>query len=361
MTLGHSARHTLVLPVDPDAPSLDAIERAAQILREGGLVAFPTETVYGLGADATNASAVAGIFAAKGRPYSDPLIVHLSDADALDTVTVDAPAIARLLSEHFWPGPLTLILPRGACIPAIVSAGGSTIGVRVPDHPIARALIRAAGVPIAAPSANRFMYTSPTTATHVLADLDGRIDCVLDGGPTPVGVESTVLDVTVAPPRILRPGGVTLEALRAFVPDVVAPRPHAEISPPETAVVLRAPGQLDRHYAPRAHLIVFDAQGLPALDAMRAEAVRALAEGKNVGAIVLDEEVDLLADLSVTIAPLGPGRDLAEVSRRLYAALRSLDERHVDVVLAHTFGTAGLGLALWDRLRRAAGGVLRPA
>src|SRR5258708_2132264 len=217
-------RATLVLPVTPDTMPTDAIARAAQILREGGLVAFPTETVYGLGADATNPAAVESIFAAKDRPHSDPLIVHIADSDGLWQVAAEAPPAAQALAARFWPGPLTLVLPRAAGIPASVAAGGATVGVRVPRHPVALALLRAVGVPVAAPSANRFMHTSPTTAAHVLADLDGRIDCVLDGGPCEVGVESTVLDLTSDPPRVLRPGGVTLEALREGLPEVEGPR-----------------------------------------------------------------------------------------------------------------------------------------
>lgn len=344
-----------------------AIEEAAHILRGGGLVAFPTETVYGLGADATNPDAVAGIFTAKERPYSDPLIVHLADAGALADVAARIPADARVLAEHFWPGPLTLIVPRADVIPAVVAAGGATIGVRVPAHPVALALLRAADVPVAAPSANRFMHTSPTTAEHVLADLDGRIDCVLDGGPTTVGVESTVLDVLARPPRILRPGGVTLEALREVLPDVQGPAtPLLSTAPTQTATerqtgaqIALAPGQLERHYAPRTRLVVFDAQGEVALAAIRAEAEAALVRGEHVGALLTDDEADALALPEVAVARLGRSDDLPAISRTLYAALRTLDKQHLDIILTHTFGVEGLGLALWDRLRRAAGGHLR--
>ena len=213
---------TLVLPVTPDGDPA-AVEQAARLVRAGRLVAFPTETVYGLGADATNTDAVERIFAAKQRPHSDPLIVHLAAAAALPSVVQGVPPLAWALAERFWPGPLTLVLRRAEGIPPVVAAGGPTVGVRVPNHAVARELIARAGVPIAAPSANRFMHTSPTTAAHVLADLDGRVDCVLDAGPCSVGVESTVLDLTRDPPRILRPGGVTFEALRALVPNVEAP------------------------------------------------------------------------------------------------------------------------------------------
>ncbi|HEX9069715.1 MAG TPA: L-threonylcarbamoyladenylate synthase [Ktedonobacterales bacterium] len=342
---------TIVLTVTADGEPASSIEQAAAILRAGGLVAFPTETVYGLGADATNPAAVERIFRAKGRPHSDPLIVHIAEPEDLPRVARDLPATAQALAARFWPGPLTLVVPRGAHIPALVAAGGDTVGVRVPASQVARALIRAAGVPVAAPSANRFMHTSPTAAAHVLADLDGRIDCVLDGGPSAVGVESTVLDLTESPPRVLRPGGVTLEALRAVLPDVEGPAPS-----PTTGGVARAPGQLERHYAPHTRLIVFDAQGSPALDAMRATAKAAHQAGERVGALLATGEAGALRDVLDVIEPLGEG--IEDISRHLYAGLRTLDAAGVDVILSHTFGTDGLALAVTDRLRRAAGGML---
>jgi L-threonylcarbamoyladenylate synthase len=349
-------RQTRLLAVSLDGEPASAIEEAAEILRAGGLVAFPTETVYGLGANACDAAAVAGIFAAKQRPLSDPLIVHIAALDQLQTVAASVPPIAQTLAERFWPGPLTLILPRGEAIPPIVAAGGETIGVRMPNHPVALALLRAAALPVAAPSANRFMHTSPTTAAHVLADLDGRIDCVLDGGPAHVGVESTVLDVTAQPPRILRPGGVTLEALRAVIPDVVGPEASAASATNPASKVARAPGQMERHYAPQSRLLVFDAQGEPALGAMRAEIERAIARGERVGVLLADGEERALAGLAIEVIQLGPINDLALISRHLYAALREMDSRGVNLIITHTFGTSGMGLALWDRLRRAAGG-----
>ncbi len=350
-------RRTAVLKVSSQGEPVAAIERAAAILRAGGLVAFPTETVYGLGADATNSAAVLGIFKAKGRPRSDPLIVHLAAMDHMPSVAGSVPPIAWKLARRFWPGPLTLILPRGEAISPVVTAGGDTVGVRVPAHPVALALLHTAGIPVAAPSANRFMHTSPTTAAHVLADLDSRIDCVLDGGPCAVGVESTVLDLTMQPPRVLRPGGVTLEALRTLLPDVQGPSDSTpRAAPPE--LVVRAPGQMERHYAPRARLVVFDGEREAMLEALVEEAQEATARGDRVGALVPDDEAEALAGLSVVAIRLGAG-DLAEISRRLYAGLRALDEQRMDLILTHTFGRTGLGLALWDRLRRAAGGRLR--
>jgi L-threonylcarbamoyladenylate synthase len=342
---------TLILSVSPDGEQESAIERAAALLREGKLVAFPTETVYGLGADATNPSAVATIFAAKERSASDPLIVHIADLERLSSVVAETPPLALQLAERFWPGPLTLVLPRAEAIPLNVTAGGPTVGVRMPASLVALMLIRAAGVPVAAPSANRFMRTSPTTAAHVLADLDGRIDCVLDGGPCAVGVESTVLDLTTTPPRILRPGAVTLEALREVAPEIEGP---ATI---EAGALARAPGQMERHYAPRTPLIVFAGQDESALAAIRAEAEAALAQGKRVGALLPDHEISALDGLDMRVESLGP--DPAAISRNLYAALRALDGGGLDLLLTHTYDDEGLGLALNDRLRRAAGGSLR--
>jgi L-threonylcarbamoyladenylate synthase len=343
---------TLILAVSPMGEPESSIARAATLLREGKLVAFPTETVYGLGADATNERAVAAIFAAKERPASDPLIVHIADLEQLPSVVAETPPLALELARRFWPGPLTLVLPRAESIPLNVTAGGPTVGVRMPASVVAQELLMAGGVPVAAPSANRFMRTSPTTAAHVLADLDGRIDCVLDGGPCAVGVESTVLDLTATPPRILRPGAVTLEALREVAPEIEGP---ATIG---VGGVARAPGQMERHYAPRTPLVVFAGHGKRALAAIRAEAEATLAQGKRVGALLPHDEVGALAGLEVRVESLGA--DLAAVSRNLYAALRALDSAGLDLLLTHTYDDEGLGLALNDRLRRAAGGLLRP-
>jgi L-threonylcarbamoyladenylate synthase len=350
-------RATLLLPVSPEGEPRQAIMTAAEILRAGRLVAFPTETVYGLGADAFNAPAVAAIFAAKGRPRSDPLIVHISDSEQLQDITTAVPPLARSLIEHFWPGPLTLILRRAERVPDIVAAGGPNLGVRMPNHPVALALLRAADTPVAAPSANRFMHTSPTTAEHVRADLDGRIDCILDGGPAQVGIESTVLDVLSCPARILRPGAVTREALLPFIPNIVGPEMKAAPRDLNTsAPPLPSPGQMERHYAPRTRLVVFDASGAQALAAVHDEARRLRARGERVGVLLAAGEEDAVADLDVEAAWLGPGDRLDLISRHLYAALRDLDQRELDVIITHTFGMSYLGLALWDRLRRAGGG-----
>jgi L-threonylcarbamoyladenylate synthase len=321
---------------------------AAALLRAGRLVAFPTETVYGLGGDALSPAAVAAIFAAKGRPADDPLIVHLADAAELPRVAGKLPPAAPALAAAFWPGPLTLIVPRGPAVPLAVTAGGDTVAVRVPAHPVARALIAAAGTPIAAPSANRFGHTSPTAAEHVLADLAGRIDAVLDGGPTPIGVESTVLDLTAPVPTVLRPGGVSLEQLRAALGEVALGG--------RAAGVLRSPGLLDSHYAPTAPLWLAAGPEPAARAWLRERAAAELAAGRRVGLLVSDEDAALLAGLGADAEPLGPAADHAAVARRLYAALRALDARRPNLILARDLGEDGLARAIGDRLRRAAAG-----
>ncbi len=241
---------TRVIPVHPEQPEPDIIRQAADILRAGGLVAFPTETVYGLGANALDAGAIARIYEAKGRPANNPLIVHIAYIEQLEQVAIDIPEVARRLAAAFWPGPLTLVMKRHARIPESVSLGRDTVAVRLPSHPVAHALIEAAGVPVVAPSANRFTRPSATSAEHVRSDLDGGVEIILDGGPTPIGVESTVLDVTHDPPLLLRPGGVPVEALREYVPDVQ----HSSeiVALDNTQARPASPGMLSKHYSPQA-------------------------------------------------------------------------------------------------------------
>lgn len=335
---------TLLLPATPEN-----IAQAAAILQDGGLAAFPTETVYGLGANALDAAAVARIFAAKGRPAEDPLIVHLSGLEQLGRVARAVPPVAQTLAETFWPGPLTLVLPKQPAVPSLVTSGLDTVAARVPDHPVAQALLAAAGVPIAAPSANRFGHTSPTTAQHVWHDLHGRIELILDGGPTHIGVESTVLDLSTAPPRILRPGGVTAEMLAAVVGPVAV---LARV--PDGEGGLPSPGLLEKHYAPRAELIFI--QGRHARQALAAELARALAAGKAVGVLAAEIDAGHLAQMGALVYPLGG--DLNNVARHLYSGMRRLDAQGVDVILCRDFGAGGLGLAIRDRLTRAAARVV---
>ncbi len=344
---------TQVLRVNPHHPEPALIAHAARLIRKGCLVAFPTETVYGLGANARDEAAVARIFSAKGRPAADPLIAHIAALDQLTELAVDIPPLAIELGEKFWPGPLTLVLKRNPRLPANLSAGRDTIAVRQPAHPVAAALIRSAGAPIAAPSANLFARPSPTTAEHVLHDLAGRIDLILDGGQTPVGVESTVLDLTESVPVVLRPGGVPVERLRELIPTLaVAQR---VLSPGESAA---SPGQLLKHYSPRAKLLLFTGPRELVLARMRETAGQLLTEHQTIGLLTADDERDYFADLPIHLFPLGPLSDLPAIARTLFAGLRELDARGVDVILVRALPREGLGLAIWDRLFRAAEGVV---
>ena len=287
---------TEVLVVDRDAPEAIVIRRAADWLTRGGLVAFPTETVYGLGVNALSAAAVQRLFEAKGRPASDPLIVHVAALAQVEQVARELPPAAHALAARFWPGPLTLVLPKSSRIPAAVTAGLDTVGVRVPAHPVALALLEAAAIPVAAPSANLFSRPSPTRAEHVMQDLAGRIDLVLDGGPTLVGVESTVLDLTGAVPVVLRPGAVTLDMLETVVPRVEV-RSMA-VADGHTAA-MPSPGMLARHYSPRAPLTLYEADSSSALPARLVADARAHRDaGRAVGVLAADEDRAQLVDVA---------------------------------------------------------------
>lgn len=335
---------TQLLPATPEN-----IRRAAQILQSGGLVAFPTETVYGLGANALDEEAAARIFTAKERPTADPLIVHLSGEEQTPLIAASVSEAARRLMRVFWPGPLTLLLPRQPAVPDLVTSGLPTVAARVPNHPVALELLRQAGLPIAAPSANRFGHISPTTAQHVWHDLRGRVDLILDGGPTPIGVESTVLDLSTSPARILRPGGVTREMLEAVIGPVTVLGQKRKAEPG-----LPSPGLLERHYAPRAEMILF--AGEHARDAL----IAFLAEQRlvrKVGVLAAQEDVEALEQAGAVVYRLGS--DLSSIARHIYAGLRWLDGQGVDLIVCRDFGESGLGLAINDRLRRAAAKVIR--
>ncbi len=342
--------HTRIFTVDPQQPQADAIAQAAETLRQGGLVAFPTETVYGLGANALDSAAIDRIYRAKARPTSDPIIAHIYTLAQLDTLAIDIPAAARQLAARFWPGALTLVLKRHPNVPPNIAAGLATVAVRMPAHPVARALLAATDLPVAAPSANTFTRPSATTAAHVLEDLRGRVDIVLDGGPTTIGLESTVLDLTADTPVVLRPGGVVMEDLQTVLPQVqLAPR---YLGTDERSV---SPGQMLKHYAPRAVLTLYTGSRQAVLSAMQQATREHITAGRRVGVLVTDEDRAAFHGLALVEA-LGPRDDLPAISHRLFAGLRSLDALNVDVILASDFGQAGLGAALWDRLLRAAEG-----
>lgn len=320
-----------------------AIEQAARILREGGTVAFPTETVYGLGANALDPAAVAKIFSAKGRPAWDPLIVHVSDREMLDRVAVVTPQAEKLI-ETFWPGPLTLLLERTGAVPDAVTAGRPLVGVRMPSHPVALALIRAAGVPIAAPSANRFGRTSPTTADHVFEDLNGRIDAILDGGPTTVGLESTVLDPNQQPLLIYRPGAITPEMLEEVAGAARIFQPAA--SQPENPASLPSPGVGIRHYAPRARLLLVASEA-----ELHAQEEQLEILGEKVGVLL---PTGWTANLAAKIFPWADWNDGQALAQRLFAGLRDLDARGVTTIVCPLPESGGMGLAIRDRLEKAA-------
>lgn len=354
---------TLQLAADAlSAPATrESLELAAVILRRGGLVALPTETVYGLGANALDSAAVERIFAAKRRPAWDPVIVHIapggSKLSMLDALVEDAPPAARRLMEAFWPGPLTLLLPRTRAVPDSVTAGRPLVGVRMPAHPVALELIRCAQLPLAAPSANLFGHISPTTAAHVLHDLDGRIDAVLDAGPTGYGLESTVLDPGPSPMVIYRPGAVTAEQIRALAGPVEFYRDSA---PPAESprAPLPSPGVGLRHYAPQARLLVVDVPQ-PESAAVPSELASRLAQAASaLGAerigIMLPRGVPAPAGLGrVCIYDWGRWDALDELARGLYAGLRELDASGCSVILCPLPPARGIGAAIRDRLRKA--------
>ncbi|MBS4022282.1 MAG: threonylcarbamoyl-AMP synthase [Dethiobacter sp.] len=340
---------TLVINARNDGSVSTGILHAARILKEGGLVAFPTETVYGLGADALNGEAVARIFAVKGRPTDNPLIVHIDAVSHLKSLAVNIPSEAYALARRFWPGPLTLVLESARVVPPETTGGLDTVALRIPQHPVALELIRAAAVPVAGPSANLSGRPSPTTAQHVLDDLSGSIDAVLDGGPCEVGVESTVLDIRGGEPLLLRPGGVTREEISALLgrecrlpswqDDSAAPPP--------------SPGLKYTHYSPRAPLYLVNGHPAAVLARLQVLAQHYSERGKKVGLLISSENVGAVACEHMEV--LGSRHDPAAQAVVLFAALRRFDEQGVDVILAEGYPEDGVGLAVMNRLRKAAG------
>ncbi len=323
----------------------NAVRDAAAILRWGGLLGIPTETVYGLGADALNEDAVSRIFLAKGRPQDNPLIIHVPDASWLERYCRDVPPAAYRLAERFWPGPLTMILPRRDIVPLQTTGGLETVGVRCPNHPVTLAIIEAAGVPIAAPSGNTSGRPSPTTAAHMIEDMDGRIDGIVDGGPCTVGVESTIIDLTVTPPRLLRPGGLPLESLRQVLGEVAVDKAVTGLL--AAGERPRAPGMKYRHYAPHAPVTVVT--GEPERSARRIQGLLS----DTAGVICFDEYAPLFP--GHIIHKLGPAADKSAQARHVFDALRTFDGTDVTEIFAQCPDDGGLGLAVANRLKKAAG------
>lgn len=325
------------------------VQMAARFLKEGGLVGIPTETVYGLGANGLDPEAVAHIFRAKGRPQDNPLILHIPEASWLERYCRNIPETAYVLARRFWPGPLTMVLFRRDCVPDVVTAGLDTVGMRCPAHPMCREIIRLADVPVAAPSGNTSGRPSPTTARHMMEDMEGKIDAIVDGGPCTVGVESTIIDLTCTPPRLLRPGGVTLEQLCAVLGEVA-------VDPAVTRLLgagekPKAPGMKYRHYAPKAPVTVV--AGEPAKSA----AYIAAHAAPEDGIICFDEFIHLFTGQCGTrnVMDLGPAGDKEEQARHIFDALRSFDRTGVPAIWAQCPDTGGIGLAIANRLNKAAG------
>jgi L-threonylcarbamoyladenylate synthase len=326
----------------PATPAV--IAEAARLLRAGELVAFPTETVYGLGAHALDERAVRGIFEAKGRPSYNPLIVHVHGADEARQVAAAWPPAAQRLAERFWPGPLTLVLPKRAIVPAIVTAGLKSVALRVPAHPVALDLLREAGIPVAAPSANRSTELSPTTARHVEKSLGDRVAMIVDGGPTAVGIESTVIDLTGETPVLLRPGAISTDDLASVLGAVARP-----VVDPGGDAARPAPGMLERHYAPRASVLLYDPSDAREVDHVRRRVGEEAARGGRIGMLVRDQSAPFEAH-DVVMMPETPDA----YARRLYATLHDLDDAGCTLILVERVPPDGTWAAVADRLERGA-------
>ena len=345
-------KQTVVYKVNPGKPEADSIQAAATIIRAGGLVAFPTETVYGLGADALNSDAVLALFTAKNRPLDNPPIVHVENLSDVYKLAEEVSSKAEFLIKQFWPGPLTLVFKKYPIVPDVTTAGLETVAVRMPKNQVALALIKASGCPIAAPSANLSGKPSPTSAKHVFEDLNGRIDAILDGGSTHIGVESTVLDVSVDPPMLLRPGGASLEALEKAVGKVLL-HPFITAEAELGAEKAKSPGMLHKHYAPKAQVILVEGI-VPAVMSKVKELTGACwLENKRVGVLATDETA--WAYEADVVKSMGSRRNVDAIAANLFGLLREFDEENVDVIIAESVPTEGLGLAVMNRLRKASG------
>ncbi|MEM3007436.1 MAG: L-threonylcarbamoyladenylate synthase [Candidatus Nitrosotenuis sp.] len=334
-----------IVKINPKKPSLTKIREAAKIIRRGKLVAFPTETVYGLGANALNSAAVKKIFKVKGRPADNPLIIHIYDKDDILFLAKDVPRIAQKLVDIFWPGPLTIVLKKSEIVPKMVTGGLNTVAIRMPENRIAQLLIKEAGVPIAAPSANLAGRPSPTTAKHVFEDLADKIDLIIDGGRTKIGIESTVIDVTGKTPVLLRPGGITLEQLQMAIGKM---RIHPVVRG-KTAKVHRSPGMKYRHYSPKAKIILIEGP-TPKVNAEISKLFKAFKkQRKRVGILATQKNYLQRSDLTKYL-----GTSYAEIAANLFEAFREFDAKKIDVVLAQGISKTGLGLGIMNRLGKAA-------
>lgn len=343
---------TEILKIDIDNIDMEKIKYAAHIIEKGGIVAFPTETVYGLGANALNEAAVEKIFNAKGRPSDNPLIVHVADKGAVEKLVLKVPDKAVKLMDAFWPGPLTLVMDKQSIIPEIITAGLDTVAVRVPSHPIALALIRAAKLPIAAPSANVSGKPSPTDSKHVINDLNGKVDIIIDGGFSNIGVESTVVDMVVEPPMLLRPGGITLEQLE----DVIG---HVQIDPTITQkdldgmTIPRSPGMKYKHYAPKAEIVIIEGEVQKIASKINQLVKEYESRNIKVGILATDETKHLYPE-KLTIS-LGSRLSPETIAANLFNAFRNYDKTDVKIIFAEAIDSSGIGLAIMNRMNKAAG------
>ena len=343
---------TEYIKLDPASPDPQVIRRAGDILKRGGLVAFPTETVYGLGGDALNREAARKIYAAKGRPSNNPLIVHIADMEHLEAIAAEIPEKARKLASVWWPGPLTMIFNKKDIVPDATSGGLPTVAVRMPNQPIALELIRAAGGYIAAPSANTSGRPSPTIAEHVREDLDGKIEMILDGGEVRIGLESTIVDFTDEIPMMLRPGYINMEKLEEILGEVLIDPAILDENASEN-IRPKAPGMMYRHYAPKAQLTIVEGGEKEVVDKILALAAQSCREGKSVGIIAADETAEFYKDYDVK--NIGSRETDKEIARRLFRVLREFDDEGTDVILSESFETPRMGQAIMNRLLKAAG------
>ncbi|WP_416198742.1 MAG: L-threonylcarbamoyladenylate synthase [Sporanaerobacter sp.] len=345
---------TIVSKVDRENPEKDIIEAGAELIKNGGIVAFPTETVYGLGANAFCEEAIDKIFIAKGRPQDNPLILHVSSIDEVYPLVEEVNENMKMLMEKFWPGPLTIIFKKSSKVSKKLTGGLSTVAIRMPKNKIALELISSSGVPIAAPSANTSGRPSPTEASHVIEDMYGKIDMIIDGGSTGVGVESTVVDMSEEVPTILRPGGVTLEDLLQVFPEVEYDQ---SIISDDENIVPKSPGQKYKHYAPKAKMIVFTGDVKNISKNIKAQIKSLTLEGKKVGIMATEETKDEYNEGIVLV--VGSRSDKNSIARNLFKVLRQFDELDVDMILAEGVDTEGIGRAIMNRMKKACGGDIR--
>lgn len=342
--------NTIIEKMDENQIDENLLEKAGEILKQGGLVAFPTETVYGLGANALDEAAAKKTYEAKGRPSDNPLIVHIADVEALDQIVTEVPDKAKQVMEAFWPGPLTLIFEKSETVPYGTTGGLETVAVRMPVNEIARALIRAGGGYVSAPSANSSGRPSPTTAQHVADDLDGKIEMILDGGSVEIGVESSILDMTVDPPMILRPGAVTKEMLEEVIGEVIVDQ---ALLTDDTEQAPKAPGMKYRHYAPKAQLILVEGETEDAVKAIKQIAYEQSRLGYQVGIIATNETAELYTN--GVVKNIGTRNNENSIAQNLYKVLREFDEEDVDYIYSESFAKDGIGDAIMNRLEKAAG------